>query len=256
MARPRTYKTQGVVLKQVPLGEADRIITLYTPDRGRLRAVAKGVRRTKSKLGGHLEPLSHVRVSVAEGRSLDALTGVETIRSFRSLREDLQGVSTGIYLAELVDGFSQEQSPGAPVFELLLDSLGQLEAAESPQPLLRCFEVQLLGHSGFGPELHQCVECRSTLEPGDHLFSCAKGGILCLECRIKPGDSLLPISLNATKVLRYLQTEPYARVAALSFPQHVLAELERVLRAYIRYVLEREIRSLAFMNLVSSGGPG
>ena len=252
MARPRTYKTQGVVLKHMPLGEADRLLTLLTPDRGKLRAVARGVRRTKSRKAGHLEPLTHVRVSVAEGRGLDIIAEVETIHSFRGIREDLKRVSQALYLAELVDSFSVEQSPNAEVFELLVNALGWLQKDESSTLLLRYFEVRLLASSGFGPELYRCVECRSVLGPGDHLFSFSKGGVLCPNCRVLPGEAMLPLSLGAMKVLRFLRREPYAKVAVLEVPAVYAEELERLLGAYIRYLLERDLRSTEFMNLVTS----
>ena len=106
--RLRTYKTEGVVLKQMPLGEADRILTILTPDVGKVRAVARGVRRAKSRLGGHLDLLNQVSVSLSKGRSLDAVNEAEAFRSFRVLREDLERVSKALYMAELADGFSVE----------------------------------------------------------------------------------------------------------------------------------------------------
>ena len=253
MARARTYKAEGVVLRQAPIGEADRILTLYTREMGKLRCVARGVRRTKSRLGGHLEPLTHVLVSLAEGRTLDVITEAQTLQSFRGLSEDLQRVSKGVYLSELVDTFSVENSPNLAVFDLYLNTLGGLQGAESPSQLMRYFEIALLGQSGFGPELHRCVDCRSVLEPGDHLFSCLKGGILCAECRVLPGEALLPLSLNSVKVLRYLQREDYGSVSRLRVPLVYLREVERLLTTYVRHVLERELKSAEFMNLVSTG---
>ena len=253
MARPRTYKTQGIVLKQTPIGEADRILSLHTADLGKLRAVARGVRRPKSKLAGHLELLTHAKVSVAEGRSLDTIAEAETIHSFRGLREDLSLVSRAIYLADLVEGFTAERSPSAATFQLLLEALGRLQDDESPARVMRCFETQLLRCSGFGPELHRCVECRSVLEPGDQLFSSARGGILCNDCHVEQEEAMLSISLNAIKVLRFFQAEPYSRVAGLGLSVGLLEELERLLAAYIRHVLERELKSTEFMNLVTSG---
>jgi DNA repair protein RecO (recombination protein O) len=253
MARPRTYKTHGVVLRYTPLMEADRIVTLYTPDVGKLRAVARGVRRTRSRLGGHLEPLTHVSVSLAEGRGLDTITGVDTIRSFRPIKEDLHLVSKAVYLAELVDSFSVEQSPNEAAFELLISALGGLQTAENPAYLMRYFEARLLLGSGFGPELRQCVECRATLEPGDHVFSCSKGGILCPQCRVLSGDALVSLSLNAVKVLRFFQRQSYARAAKLTLAPALLEELERLLATYIRHVLERVPNSTEFMSLLASG---
>ena len=250
MVRPRTYKTRGVVLKQTPLGEADRILTIYTPDLGKLRAVARGVRRTTSRLGGHLEPLSHASISLSRGRSLDAISEAETIRSFRAVREDLQRLSEGVYLAELTDSFSAEQQPGLEVYYLLLDALGSLDGSDGARQTVRHFEVQILSRSGFGPELHQCVECRTTLEPGDYFHSSAKGGVLCDSCKALSEDALLPLSLNANKVLRFLATASVDRAAALQVPPGVAAEADRLIRSYIRYVLERELKSVEFMDLV------
>ena len=251
MVSRRTYKTQGVVLKQTPMGEADRVLSIFTPDMGKVRAVARGVRRTKSRLAGHLEPLSHVSVSVSRGRTLDAISEAETIHSFRAVREDLRRVSEGVYLAELVESFSAEQQPNRAVYRLLLDALAWLERSENAHGALRHFEVQLLALSGFGPELHQCVECRETLDPGDYVFSSAKGGVLCQRCQVQSSEALLPLSLNANKVLRFFQRNPLDSAAALHVSHSMLAEIARLLRGYIRYVLERELRSVEFMDLVS-----
>jgi len=253
MSRPRSYKTEGIVLKQTPLGEADRILTLCTPELGNVRAVAKGVRRMNSKLGGHLELLNNVSVSLAEGRSLDVVTEAEAVRSFRGLRDDLERLSKALYVAELVDGFSSERSPNREVYTLLIDTLGWMEVAQQPNLLLRHFEIQLLEHSGYRPELYSCVECRSSLDPRDHLFDCSLGGALCPTCRVASSQALIPISLNAMKVLRFLQREgDYARVAGLKVSRGLILEIERLLRAYLRFVGEREMKSADFMNLVSS----
>ena len=255
MARPRTYNTHGVVLKQMPLGEADRLLTLYTPDKGKLRAVARGVRRTKSKLAGHVEPLVHVRVSVAEGKTLDVIAEAETVRSFRSLRENLQQISRAVYLTDLVERFSAEQSPNEEVFDLLLGAFVELESDRAPGQLMRYFEVQLLARSGFGPELHRCVDCFNALEPGDHLFSCSRGGILCPNCRVSSQDRMVSISLGATKVLRYFQRADLERAAVLRIPSMLSEELERILGTYVRYVLDADPKSAEFVSLVGARYP-
>ena len=252
MARPRTYTTEGIVLKQMPLGEADRILTLYTTDLGKLRAVARGVRRPKSRLAGHLEPLTRTRVSVSEGRSLDHIAEAETLQSYRRLREDLELVSKAMYLADLVDSFTVDRSPSTALFYLLAGSLARLESARSVDSVLRYFEVQLLHTSGFGPELSECVECRTALEPATHLFCPAAGGILCARCGPSAKGSLVPLSVNAIKVLRFFQREPPDAVDALGVPTHVLRETARALRSYTTYVLERDLKSARFMNLVAA----
>ena len=253
MSRPRTYKTEAVVLKQTPLGEADRILSLYTPDVGKIRAVAKGVRRTKSKLGGHLELLNHVSVALSQGRNLDVVTEAEAIRVFQELREDLWALSRALYVAELVEDFSAERSPNHAVYRLLLDTLGWLEGSPGYDLLLRYFEMQLLDHSGFRPEFFSCVECRSTLDPADHLFDSAKGGILCPHCRGGSGQPLIPVSLNGMKVLRFLQRRRrYDEVSELRLSPGLQAEVEALLRTYIRFLAERELKSTDFMSRVSA----
>ena len=254
MARIRTYKTEAVVLKQLPMGEADRILTFYTQDMGKLRAVAKGVRRPKSKLTGHLEPLCHVSISLSQGRNLDLVTEAQIIRPFKGLREDLHRISQGIYVAELVDIFSVEGSSNSSVYRLLLDALGCLETMRDRALLLPHFELHLLEHSGYRPELFRCVECRATLEPGDHTFSAARGGIVCPNCHGTSSESVVPLSLSAMKVLRFLlRDEEYERVAGLKVTSKTLREIERLQRTYIRFLVERELKSVEFMDVVSSG---
>ena len=248
MPRLRTYKTEAVVLKQMPLGEAARILTFYTPDMGKLRAVARGVRRPKSRLGGHLELLNRVSVSLAHGRNLDVVTEAQVLQGFRGVRDDLQTLSRALYLAELIDTFSSEQSANRPLYRLLVDALGWLEKAAQPDQLLRHFEIRLLEHSGYRPELYFCGECKIELEPGGHLFDRSIGSVLCPACRVTSPNAMIPISLNGMKALRFLQNqEQYADATGLNMSADLLAEIERLLGNYVRFLAERELRTAEFM---------
>ena len=251
MAARKTYRTRGIVLRHVPIGEADRIVTIFTPELGKIRAVARGVRRTRSKLSGHLEPLTYVAASLAHGRTLDVISEAQTVRSFRGLREDLALMSQSVYLAELADAFLAEREAGRDLFGLLSDCLAALESSAEPSRLLPWFEVRMLGLSGFGPELHECVECRLTLEPGDYVYSSDLGGVVCDGCRAASSGQVLPLSLGANKVLRYYSGRDLAGALDLAVPSHVSREVSRVLRSYIRHVLERELKSVEFMDLVA-----
>ena len=253
MSRIRTYKTEAVVLKQTPLGEADRILSLYTPDLGKVRAIAKGVRRSKSKLGGHLELLNHVSISLSQGRNLDVVNEAEVVGSFRDLREKLLRLCMGLYAAELVDGFSIERSPNYAVYQLLLNTLRWLGKAEQPNLLLRHTELHLLDFSGYRPELDHCIDCRITLKPGDHFFTCAGGGVLCPRCQIGSSDFTIAIPLNCMKLLRFLQREQrYSKIDGLKVSSDLLKGTERMLMSYVRYMMERELKSIEFLRLVSS----
>ena len=241
----------------MPLGEADRILTLYTLDTGKVRVVAKGVRRTKSRLGGHLELLNRVSVSLGRGRDLDVVSEAQTLQTYPRLRTDLERLSKAIYVAELVDAFSAERSSSYSVYESLAETLGRLEETANPDLLLRHFEVRLLDLSGYRPELHACVDCRSELEPVDHSFSCAAGGVRCRRCRGASADALIAVSVNAMKVLRLLQREPdWPRISGLAVSARVLGGVERMLRTYIRFIVERDLKSAEFMNLVAREGAG
>lgn len=259
MERPRLYKTEALILRHTSVGEADRILTLFAPYLGKLRVVARGVRRPKSKLAGHLEPLVHCRLMLARGRTLDVVAQAETLEGFAPLRSDLERTAQALCCAELVDAFAPESQPNEPVFHLLLGALREL-ASTGPQPegargidsgkLLRHFELHLLGYLGFRPELHQCVECKRAITPGDHAFSPAGGGVVCLACRPRLPGPVLPLSLDALKVLRYLQGHEYDVVRALRMSPELAAEMERTLRTYVRHILEREPRAAAFLETV------
>ncbi len=244
------------MLKHLSLGEADRIVTFHTPDVGKLRAVARGVRRVKSRMSGHLEPLTHVRLSVARGRSLDVVSEAETLTSFRTLKEDLNLVSKGIFLAELIDAFSSEESPNPEEFGLILSALNALGETDAPDQLLSYFEVRLLVISGFGPELRSCVECGEDLEPGDHLFSAVAGGLFCPRCKVTSRDPMLSVTVNAIKVLRFFQQPSMVSALELQLSKGLLAEVERFLSSYLRFILERELKSVEFMNLVHATDAG
>ena len=250
MPRPRLYNTQAVVLRSMPLGEADRLLTLFSPTLGKLRATARGVRKPTSKLGGHLDPLTRSSLTLAKGQSLDTITGADTLDGFLPVKSDLERLSQAIYLTELVDALNPLEAPSPPVYALLLEGLEGLGSDPDTEPLLRHLELRLLAHTGFLPELHHCVECRSPLTPGQHLFSPRAGGVVCPACRPIHHDAAY-LSVDAVKVLRYLSTAARDEARRLTMPQPLRRELAGLINAFLRNVLEREVRSAAFLRTVS-----
>ncbi len=246
MAPPKTYRCEAVVLGYTPLGEADLLVTMFTRDQGKVRAVGKGARRSISKLVGHLEPLTVVKMSMAHGRSMDIISQAEVINSFSTLKEDLTAITKGQYLAEMVDGFGAEASPNPSLFQLMIDTLRVVEADPESEMALRYFEFHLLQVSGLMPELYHCVECREELEPDAHRFSPNVGGTLCLDC--SPEDAhLRPLSLRALKVLRLLDRSQLAEACKLSMDDSLSAELKSLLSTTVSYWLGKEIRSNSFL---------
>lgn len=243
--RERIYRTEAIVIRRSELGEADRLLTLYTPHRGKLRVIAKGVRKPTSHLGGHVEPFARTMMLLAKGQSLDVVTQSETIAANRHLRESLEGVSHAYYMAELLDRLTPDNAENFPAYRLLADALALLDGGADPTTLVRWYELQMLDIMGYRPELQQCVECRSPLEPVVNAFVPALGGMLCPACkRIGVARDL---SVTAFKVLRLMQRSPWDEVARVRIAPPVAAEIERTLRGYVNYVLEHEPRSTAFL---------
>ena len=248
MPRPRSYRAEGIVLRSSPLDEVGLTVTLYTREWGRLRAYVRGARKPTSKLVGHLEPLNTVELELI--RSLtggtDTITQAQSQESRADLRADLEAISRALYLAELVDGFGAEGSPNPDLYALLAESLDSLPAAPDRELLLRYFELQLLKCSGFMPELYACVACRKDIAPGRHLFSPDGGGTLCTLCR--PAEvRVTPLSLEALKVLRFLDRAAAPLLARLHVDGALQNQLMLLLSMTITFWLDREIRSKRFI---------
>lgn len=245
--RARLYKTEAIILRWRKLGEADRILTLFTPTFGKMEAKAKGVRKTTSRLSGHLQPLNRCQLQLAQGHVSDVITGCETIDSFRGLRDDLDLLSRALYVAELTDRMTADHVQSLPTYRLVLDTLGRLEASPAPDTALRFFEMQLLDQSGFRPEIERCVSCGNALEPVDNFFAPVAGGAVCRQC--VPGlAGPRVMTLNGLKLLRLLQRGSYNDVARVNVPPALAEEVERHLRSYIISVLERDVNAAAFID--------
>jgi DNA repair protein RecO (recombination protein O) len=247
MPAPRNYQTEAIIIRKTKLGEADRILTLFTPHLGKIKAVAKGVRRPRSKMAGHLELLTHSLVSLARGRNLETVTGSQTINSFLLLKSDLWLTSCALYLAELVNQFTIDDTENYPLFQLLLATMQSLCQPGNRDLTLRYFEMQLLDKVGYRPRLHECVTCHQPLEAVANTFSPAVGGMLCPNC--SPGQYLVyTLSVNAQKVLKVLQAADYETVSRLKIDAVLAKEVERTLSAYIRFLLERDIKSATWLD--------
>lgn len=243
----RLYRTEAVVLRRSEVGEADYILTIYTPHLGKTRVVARGVRKPASHMSGHVELFSRSRMLVATARNLDIVTQCEVIDPHRPIGEDLDRMAHAFYIAELVDRLTPDHLENYAVYKLLAESLTHLDTAPAPGLLLRWYEIQLLGRLGYRPELTACVVCRTPLEPVVNAWSPAQGGVLCPACkRIGVARDL---SVTAFKMLRLLQRSPWIEVLRVRVSPPVLGELETVMSTYVTYVLEREPRSARFLKV-------
>jgi DNA repair protein RecO (recombination protein O) len=250
MPRPRSYKTRAIVLAHLDLGEADRIITLLTPEDGKIRAIAKGVRRPRSRIGGSVEPFAELDLVLARGRNLDVITQVGVAHAWLRLRDRLESTAMAWYLGELADRAVEERAGAHPIYGLLRRACQLLDDGMSPGRVARWFEVGLADVLGVRPELDRCVECHRVLEEDDaYRWVPALGGVLCGQHPRPPAEND-PLSLAALKLLKAYRRLDVEAIAALRLPPAVEVEVEAVMRRYTRFILEREARSLAFVDEV------
>ena len=165
MRPARVYRAEAIILRDRKLGEADKVITLYTAEYGKLDAVAKGVRRITSRKRGHLEELSQSSLLLAHGRTLDVITQTETVASFAALRSDLERLSRALYVAELVNRFTVERLENVALYRLTLDVFRRLSEETALDAIVRYFELHLLRLSGFQPQLQRCAACHGAIGP-------------------------------------------------------------------------------------------
>ena len=234
------YREQGVVLRTIKLGESDRIVSIVTPGRGKIRGVAKGVRKTKSRFGARLEPLSHVSLLVYEGRELDTISQAETIDHFRPIREDLDRMASAMTMLEVVDQVAQPNEANPRLYQMLVGGLRAL--AERPAPLLvPAFFWKLLSLEGAHPLLAECAVCGSVGDDGATdlvAFDLAMGGVLCRDCR-----QGRPISPEAIALIRRI-LEGGLTGALHEPPSPVTAEVAALAAWSMEQHLERRLRSL------------
>ncbi|HWQ14750.1 MAG TPA: DNA repair protein RecO [Roseiflexaceae bacterium] len=250
--RDRVYRTEAVIIRRSDFGEADRVLTLITPQ-GKRRVVAKGVRKTTSRLAGHIELFTHATLLLAVGRSLDIVTQSAILEGFDGLRGDLERIGAAYYVAELIDRLTEDEDENRRAFELLVGTLRALDATRSPDLALRHYELHLLEALGYRPQLHSCAACQELLTEDARHFNPAAGGALCPRCA--PADrGAQRMSLPAFKLLRFLQAQPLEAVERLSISLETRREAEQLLRAYIRRILERDLKSLAFLEDLRGAG--
>jgi DNA repair protein RecO (recombination protein O) len=250
MKLERSFRLEAVVLRHSDWGEADRILTLYTRERGKVRAIAKGVRKIKSRKAGHLEPFTRVTLQLARGRDLLIVSQAEAMDTYQPLREDLVKTGYAAYIIELLDRFTyEEESENTNIFRLLTESLARVAAEPDPWLALRYYEVRLLEHLGFRPRLFECANCRAEIKPVDQFFSATQGGVLCPRCGAGlPG--VWNVSVEALRNLRHFQRSSYAEAQRARPVPQVRAEVESLLQNYITYLLERQLNTPGFITRI------
>jgi DNA repair protein RecO (recombination protein O) len=247
----RVYRAEGVVLRRQDFGEADRLTTIYTRNLGKLRLVAKGVRKPRSRKSGHLEPFTRVKLLIARGRQLDIITQAEAIETYPNIGSDLITLGHASYIVELLDRFSvEEREDNRQLYNLLLSSLDRLSSGEEePWAVILFFELRLLGFAGYRPELFQCVHCGEKIEALDQYFSFQLGGVVCPRGKQSQRD-LRSLSLPALKVLRYYQRNRFETASGPRIERKIADEVGGLMESHLTHILERRLNSPVFLRRV------
>lgn len=259
MPKPaRQFRTQAIVLSRRDFGESDRLLKLFTPDYGKISAVAKGARKPKSKVGGHIELFARSDVLIHKGRSLDILVQAELIDPYLGLREDLRRAAYANYAAELLDRFTADEDVAqAELFALLHQSLRRIAEAADPRLAARFYELHLLDLAGFRPELMECVVTRQPLRPEAQFFSNDEGGVVSRSAAAQIGSKLAPLDFDTLKLLRHLRrnVQNYTPVQSLRVTPQQHAHAERIMLGYISHLLESRLQSIDFIRRLRQFSP-
>lgn len=234
------YKAEAIVIRRANLGEADRIVTLFTRDQGKIAAVAKGARKPKSRFVGRLELFTHLRVLLGVGRTLDVVSQVEVLDPFASLRDDLSRLSHAAFLAELTDRATADREPAPEIFRALRTALELMREGDAEIAAM-WFAARLLVLTGYAPILGRCQVCGRTLR-GAADFSHALGGTVCEADRHRDPQSI-PVSGAALSALGFLLSATPDLLPRLAMDRRLRAEIDGLLQRYLEYRFEVKLKS-------------
>ena len=238
------------MLRHTDYGEADRILTLYTRQLGKTRAIVKGARKLASRKAGHLEPFTHVKLQLATGRDLYTVSQADTVDAYLALREDLLLTGQALYVIELLDRFTYEDHLENPtLFRLLTETLARLASKSDPWLTIRYYEMRLLDELGFRPRLFECANCGREIQAENQFFSFNAGGVICPTCG-RGLPNLTGISVEALKYLRHFQRSSYREASRARPSPEVQKEAETLMQGYFTYLLERELNTPGFLKRI------
>ncbi len=245
----RIHNCEAIILHYRNFKEADRILTLFTPDLGKLDALARGVRKTRSHKVGHVEPFMYVSLVLRRSKWLPEVSEAQIRAAFPQCRSSLERITQASYVCELTDALihpEDDAEANATFFRLLHDTLNYLNQEPAKAPiLLRWFDLKMLALTGFQPELFNCVHCGTTAKPEATNFSFADGGILCSNCRQELSGTMA-VPLDAFKILRHMLRHDWDRIRSAPISPAPMQTVTRLLERYIGFTLERQLKAVRF----------
>jgi DNA repair protein RecO (recombination protein O) len=228
-------------------GEADRILTILTERFGKVKAISRGVRKSTSRLGGHLEPFMVVDFQLYEGKTFYTITGAEIISEFSKLHCDLPKMAKAYVAGELVDNFLHENEKSEQTYKILAQILDLIEKNEK-NFLINAFALKLIETAGFQPEFYECVNCKEKITEGENYWDNLEGGVICKNCA--PTSRGTKISNEFIKALRFIEKNDFETIGKLKLDKSIEQEIDQILDEYIRTILEKNLKSKKFLNNV------
>jgi len=241
--------TEAIALKSMRWGEADRIVTFFSYKLGKVRGIARGARRIKSRFGGSLEPFTHVNLTLFDKRndSLATISHVDILDHFASLREDLEQMSAAARMVSLVEGITAERDPSHEMFRLLQAGLHALGESEDHILTTLIFQIHVLTHAGFRPQVDHCASCGKDVSSRITKFSPSAGGLLCQMCEHASWDTCLPMSPGSVAFVQQARRMHFGLASRLKAEGQVRCELEEIIDTYARAVVDKPLPAMDFL---------
>jgi len=244
--KERSLRVEGVVIKHQNWGETDRLLTIFTRELGKIRSVAKGVRKPRSRKAGHLEPFTRTSLLLARGRDLFILTQAEAVDTYNDIKDDLVKLSYASYVVELLTSFTYEGEENRDLYRLITNTLSRLDKGDEISVLIHYYEIRLLDYVGYRPQLKNCIHCHNEILPEDQFFSAVLGGVLCPNCgRFDPKAP--SVSTDTLRYLRHFQRSSYQDAVRAKIKSDVNVEIEKLIYYYLTHVLERGLKTPSFL---------
>lgn len=237
-------KAEGIVIRTHDYGEAHKVVVLFTREHGKVALMARGVKRTKSRLSGVTQLLTHGHYLYFMGAGMGTLNQGETLHSHHPIRQDILLMSYAAYIVELLNRLTEDKEANPFLFRLLDKTLTFLEAGKDADILCRIFETKLLSVAGYRPELNRCVHCGEEDKP--YSFSVSLGGLLCLDCRSHDRQALA-ISQASVRLLRTFLHMDIERLGTIRVKEETKDQLERVMHDYTDYHTDLNLKSREFL---------
>jgi len=244
----QSFKTQGIVLKGSNFGEADKILTIFTERFGKIKVIAKGIRKIKSHLAGALEPFILSDLQLHEGKTFYIVTGASIVEDFPKIKGDINQIAKAFFVGELIDNFASESERLIEIFALFLATLKELNGPNRPV-ILQAFQLKLVEAAGFKPELYHCLHCKKEIVPNQNFWDDQEGGLICFACHTQTHHGF-PVTDQFIKLMHFFERSDLSEIRRMNISEQLGAEMEKNLENYLHHLLEKELKSSRFIKLL------